>query len=97
MTDAQREYHRTYMARRRAEERAGRPPTIRERVLAALTEEPKTICQIVRALGDGYERPTVYYHLRRLVRAGLADVVQSERRYRDDALTGYRLVGPMLP
>lgn len=65
-------YHRTYMRQWRAERRTQRPPTMRDRVLAVLRAySALTMSRLLQVLGEGYERPGVYYHVRRLVSEGV--------------------------
>lgn len=87
---SRRAYHRAYMRRQRAAERVANPPT-RDRVLAALLI-PRTIPQILRALGETYERPTVYYHLQRLAREGAIVIERNQRGSRDRSRYRYRRI-----
>lgn len=81
------------MQRRRQQENAQRPPSTRERVLAAIpTARGHTLKQILATLGSGFDRPAVYYHIRRLVDDGLVIAKRVKNMRVDRSWYRYRRV-----
>lgn len=87
-----RAYHRAYMRRRRAMARTN--PTMRERIQALVAARgPLTLKQLLACLGEGYERPAVYYHVRQLVQSGMLAVERDQGRTGDHSWFRYALSG----
>ena len=54
---------------------------------------PLTLNRLVQHLGEGYERPAVYYHVRRLVQSGVLAVERDQGRTGDHSWFRYALSG----
>lgn len=86
-----RDAHREYIRQRRA--RARNSPTMREQIQAAfMTRGPLTLKQLLHCLGEGYERPAVYYHIQRLVQSGALSIERDQGRTGDHSWFRYALL-----